>query len=77
MGCGVSREQQTAVRQFSAGSHSSAEAEGPALETITEERRMISASLGEGEDWLARERGKLRKLQALPPIPPARNPRLA
>ena len=74
MGCGVSREQQTTVRQFSAGSHSDSEQELPGLETITEERRMISESLGEGEDWLARERGKLRKLQALPPIPPSRNP---
>ena len=37
--------------------------------SMTEERRMIATSLGEGEDdWLTKEREKLKKLHALPPI---------
>ena len=36
---------------------------------MTEERRMISVQLGEKEeDWLEKERQKLKKLHALPPI---------
>jgi len=83
MGCIVSGERNTAVRQFSASSSSrsssssvieaeSAEAgQGGRLGEefpLTVERRMISSSLGEADDWLTREREKLRRLQALPPI---------
>jgi len=81
MGCVVSGEQKTAVREFSASSSRSSSTSEIAPQTsergerlgddefpMTEERRMISSSLGEADDWLSREREKLRRLQALPPI---------
>ena len=75
MGCGGSHQSSTTVRQFSTEGHESGE-EGEGVQDVreedvsmTEERRMIATSLGEGEDdWLTKEREKLKKLHALPPI---------
>ena len=71
MGCAASQGRETTVRQFSPQHSTASSSAGEEVEEeMTEERRMISSQLGEGDDWLAREREKLKRLHALPPIQP-------